>query len=302
MRPLTLLAVKPVQVSGIPRSPQRDASRCIPTSGSGPRRSGTNSTRPRPCRATHVEQRRRARRRRRGATAPCGRWRSSSKNDVDSPHAPALMAASRMSAMRAHSSGGRGALPRVVAHHHEPQRGVAHERGDVDTRAARVDRVAVAGVVVPCPRHVVDQRVGRHVLHEREHVGDRDALLVGDGEQRERAVADQRGGDAVLGLRVARRVPEHLRVEVGVQVEEAGGDDRAGRRRARARRRARGRSRSRRCGRGGPGRRRRCRARRCRRRPCRRGRGGHVHVMPCQEDGTRAPRVRRPGQKGSGEG
>ena len=32
----------------------------------------------------------------------------------------------------------------------------------------------------------------------------------------------------MLRLRVARRVPEHLRVEVRVQVEEAGGDDRAG--------------------------------------------------------------------------
>ncbi len=275
----------------------------MPISGSALSRSGTNSTRPRPRRASTsssvvelgvvgvarrhlaagavlVEERRRQPPRARGH-----------RSVEDVGHARALV-------------GGRGALPRVVAHHHEPQWRVAHERGDVHAGAACVDGVAVAGVVLPRPRHVVDQRVGGHVLDEGEHVGDRDALLVGDREQRERAVADQRGGDAVLRLRVARGVPEHLRVEVGVQVEEAGGDDRTG----------------------GvelgfavagevgadlgdpagahPDDRRRRRVRRCRRRRCHRGRGDHVRGMPWEEDGTpgrgSTPSLR--GQKGSGDG
>ena len=131
--------------------------------------------------------------------------------------------------------------------------------------AARVDGVAVAGVVVPRPRHVVDQRVGRHVLDEREHVGDRDALLVGDREQRQRAVAHQRGRDAVLRLRVARRVPEHLRVEVRVEVDEAGGDDGAGGVELGFAVGGEARRRSRRCGRRAPG-----------RRPCDAGTAGAV--------------------------
>ena len=47
----------------------------------------------------------------------------------------------------------------------------------------------------------------------------------GDGEA---AVAGDHGGDAVEARRRQRRVPEHLGVVVGVDVDEAGGDDAAG--------------------------------------------------------------------------
>src|SRR5262249_43754276 len=65
-----------------------------------------------------------------------------------------------------------------------------------------------------------------YVLDEREHVDD-PLVIARQGKQGERAIADQRGGDPVLGLRVAGRVPEDLRVEVGVDVDEPRGDQRA---------------------------------------------------------------------------
>ena len=48
-------------------------------------------------------------------------------------------------------------------------------------------------------------------------------MLVGRrGRQRESAVAAEHRGDTVLQRRARRRVPEQLRVVVGVQVDEAG--------------------------------------------------------------------------------
>ena len=244
----------------------------MPSWGSGPVRSGTNSTKPRPRSAEDVEQRvelgvvgmarghrppRAVLVEERGRQAP-GAVRHRGVEDLGHRGPLGL---------------GRGPGPRVVAHHDEAQRRVAHEGGDVEADALGVDRVAVPGVVVPRPRHVVGQGVGGDVLDEREHVGDGVTLLVDHGEQRQRAVPRQRGRDAVLRVRVARGVPEQLGVEVGMGVDEPGRDERARRRRAPVLRRGAAMHRPRRCD---PPARARPRAgtrRRCRRRRSLRARG-----------------------------
>ncbi len=213
-----------------------------------PRRPGGRRGRPR--RAT--------RRSRRLSPARDGTGRpswSTSRYDVDRPQAPARRDSSSSAAMRRPLVGRRHARPRVVAHHREADRAVADERGEVDAGAHGVDRVPVAVEVGPGPRHVVVEQVAGDVLDVGEQVGDRCAGGVGGRVQREAAVADEHRGDAVQRLGVERGIPEHLRVGVGVGVDEAGGDDRARRRRARPRRRGAGRCRPRRCARRGRGRR-----------------------------------------------
>ena len=83
-------------------------------------------------------------------------------------------------AIAAHSAGGRDARPGVVAHHREPDRAVADERGEVGRRARGVDRVAVARVVGPRPRHAVVEEVARDVLDVGEQVGDVARGSLGD--------------------------------------------------------------------------------------------------------------------------
>ena len=103
------------------------------------------------------------------------------------------------------------------------------EAGEVEPVPVRVDRVAVAGVVGPRPRHGVVEEVAGDVLDVGEQIGDLAAGRVGDRVQRQAAVADQHGRDAVQRLGVERRIPEHLRIGVAVGVDEAGRHDRAGR-------------------------------------------------------------------------
>ena len=76
-------------------------------------------------------------------------------------------------------------------------------------------------------------RVGDvHVLDVLERAGDQVAVLGPGGGDGEAAVAGHDRGDAVEARRGERRVPEHLGVVVGVDVDEAGGDDVPRRRRA----------------------------------------------------------------------
>ena len=73
----------------------------------------------------------------------------------------------------------------------------------------------------------VVERIDRNVFDEAEHVGGAGAIRGADRRERERAVAGDDGGDAVLGHRVDERVPPHRRVVVRVAVDESGSDDRA---------------------------------------------------------------------------
>ena len=74
-----------------------------------------------------------------------------------------------------------------------------------------------------------DERRRVHVLDVLERAHDRVAVLGPRRRDREAAVAGDDGGDAVVRRRPQRRIPEHLRVVVRVDVDEAG-RDRAARR------------------------------------------------------------------------
>ena len=79
------------------------------------------------------------------------------------------------------------------------------------------------------PRRSPGECRGVHVLDVLERAHDGIAVLRSGGRDREPAVAGHHGGDALVGRRPQRGVPEHLRVVVRVDVDEAG-SDRAARR------------------------------------------------------------------------
>ena len=99
--------------------------------------------------------------------------------------------------------------------------------GEVEHRAVPLDGGEVLGEGLEVPRDAGGERRRVHVLDLLQRVGDELAVLGpgrGDGEP---AVAGDDGGDAVEARRGERRVPEHLGVVVGVDVDEAGGHDAA---------------------------------------------------------------------------
>ncbi len=100
---------------------------------------------------------------------------------------------------------------------------------------ALIDRPSVEGVEVlggagPVPRHAGLEGLERHALDPGQHAHEVVAVggVVAERGDGEAAVAADDRGDAVQRRRRQRGVPEHLRVEVGVDVDEAGRDDLAG--------------------------------------------------------------------------
>ena len=97
----------------------------------------------------------------------------------------------------------------------------------VEERAALLDRVEVLRERLEVvPRHAREQRVGRHVLDVLQRADEQLAVLGPHRRDREPAVAGDDARDAVPARRAERRVPEHLRVVVGVDVDEARGSRR----------------------------------------------------------------------------
>ena len=78
--------------------------------------------------------------------------------------------------------------------------------------------------LAPVPRHAFLQRADRHALDARQHVQQVVGVLGLERRDREAAVAADHGRDAVQRRRRERGVPEHLRVVVRVDVDEAGRD------------------------------------------------------------------------------
>src|SRR5438309_550440 len=78
------------------------------------------------------------------------------------------------------------------------------------------DRLHVLGERLPLPRHAGLQHVHRDRFDVRQHPGELLALVAFDRRQRERAVADDDGGRAVVAGERAERIPEDLRVVVAV--------------------------------------------------------------------------------------
>ena len=102
---------------------------------------------------------------------------------------------------------------------------MADVRGEVDADAVVAHRREVLGEGGEVPRDAGGERGDVHVLDVLERAGDQLVVLGARRRDREPAVAGDDGGDAVEARRRERGVPEHLRVVVGVDVDEAGRDD-----------------------------------------------------------------------------
>src|SRR5439155_7544757 len=95
----------------------------------------------------------------------------------------------------------------------EAQGRVTDQRGDVDRRLRRIHRTGVSGETVEAER-VAAEQVQRRLRRARAQRRQRDA-----------AVADDHGGDALRDLGQALGVAQHDGVVVRVHVDEAGRDD-----------------------------------------------------------------------------
>ena len=115
-------------------------------------------------------------------------------------------------------------LDGALAHHVEAGCAVAHQAADVDHRPQPFDGVQIAAVGLPVPRQAGEDGVLRNVLDGLHHAGQKLAIRFAAGREGHAAVAEQRGGDAVPGDGRHVRIPADLGVQVGVQVDEAGGD------------------------------------------------------------------------------
>ena len=94
----------------------------------------------------------------------------------------------------------------------------------LSTRPAPADQIQVLREGLEVPDDALGQRRGVHVLDVLERAHDHVVVLGAGRRDREAAVARHHGGDAVEARRLERRIPEDLRVVVGVDVDEAGRD------------------------------------------------------------------------------
>ena len=117
--------------------------------------------------------------------------------------------------------GGAGLLA-LVAHHVMTNRRVADQVADIDAEAFIEMVHVLAGrfpIEIDRPQHVhrdrfdIGQELGQPLLGALAH-----------RRQRQRAIAEDHGGGAVLGRKGAQRVPGDLRVVMAVIVDKAGGD------------------------------------------------------------------------------
>jgi len=120
---------------------------------------------------------------------------------------------------------GRGFGERALSHDVGAQRRVTDVRGVVNSLRPAIDRIQVFREGLPGPRDAVRERVGVDVLGAFEVADHQFPLVVAHGRKGEPAVAHHGGGHAVPAGVHAGRVPHHLRVEVGVAIDEPGGHD-----------------------------------------------------------------------------
>ena len=115
---------------------------------------------------------------------------------------------------------GSGALLAVLAHRVVAHRGMADQRAGIDAELV-VEPVHVLREGLP-----IDVDGAQHLHRDGFDIGQEfgHALFVAAAHrrQRERAVAKDDGGGAVLRREGAQRVPRHLRVVVAVVVDETG--------------------------------------------------------------------------------
>ena len=97
-----------------------------------------------------------------------------------------------------------------------------------------LQHVEVFGEALPLPVDALGKRRAGDVL-DALHQLDQELVVLGPHRREaDAAVAHHRGGDAVPAGGRQQRIPGGLAVVVGVDVDEAGGDDHAGARRSRA--------------------------------------------------------------------
>ncbi|CAB4836493.1 unannotated protein [freshwater metagenome] len=120
----------------------------------------------------------------------------------------------------------RGCLALVcfVAHDPQPQRSVADVAGVVQTDALVLERLQVLVEGGERPLDAFVQRCRAHVLDALERVDDDGSVLGLARRERESAVPADDCRDALVRRWRERRIPQHLGVVVGMNVNETGHD------------------------------------------------------------------------------
>ena len=109
----------------------------------------------------------------------------------------------------------------TLAHHVGAQRAVAHVARVVDALGQRVEHVEEFGEGLPAPLDAGLHGGAADVLGALEVAHDEVGLALAARRQGEAAIAHDHAGHALVAGAGADRVPEDLRVHVGVAVDEA---------------------------------------------------------------------------------
>ena len=116
---------------------------------------------------------------------------------------------------------GRGGVgERPLPHHVGAQRGMANIGGVVDALGQALDRIQVFGIGCPTPLDASLHRLGGDVLRALKIAHHQKLILLATGRQREAAVAHHYTGDAVPAGAGTQGIPEHLRVHMGMGIDE----------------------------------------------------------------------------------
>ena len=116
--------------------------------------------------------------------------------------------------------GCRRPLVGIVTEYEQSQRGVADVGREVQPGAPSLDRRQVLGERGEVPRNAGRERCDIHVLDVLECAGDEFVMLGPRRRDRKPTVAGDDRGDAVVTRRRQCRIPEDLRVVMGVDVDE----------------------------------------------------------------------------------
>ena len=111
----------------------------------------------------------------------------------------------------------------LVAHHEQSQGGVADVGPKVEGDAPVGNGVQILGERLEVPGDALGQAVHVHVFDVFQRAGDEVLVAGPGGRYRKAAVAGDHRSHPVVARGSEGRIPEHLGVVVGVDVDEAGG-------------------------------------------------------------------------------